>query len=92
MAQGASSRERGGQGGGLGGSAGWQPVDMPPRVKVPGAPAASDEEAAERMRTLGGLAQRLFEDLAKWRKCNRRLSRDRHVERPIARARERPRA
>ena len=98
VAQGTSSGERGGEGGGLGGSAGWQPGDMPwrgdmpLRVKVPGAPAASEEEAAERMRILGGLAQRLFEDLAKWRKVTRRLSRDRQVERPIARARERYRS
>ena len=92
VAHGASSRKRGGKGVGLDGLADGQPLDMPLRVKVPGAPAASDKEAAERMRTVGGLAQRLFEDLAKWRKCNRRLSRDRRVEGPIARVRERRRS
>ena len=86
---GASSGERGDTVEPSGGVAGSQQRGISPRMKTSGAPAASEEEAARRMRTLSALAQQLFEQLAKWRKCNRRLSRDRRVERPIARPRER---
>ena len=86
---GASSRERGDTAEPSGGVAGSQQREISLRMKTSGAPAASEEEAARRMRTLSALAQQLFEQLAKWRKCNRRLSRDRRVERPIARPRGR---
>ena len=71
--------------------AGWQLANygaMPLRLKVPAAPAASEKEAAERMRALGSLAQQLFKELTKWRTRTRRLSRAR-PERPIARPRKR---
>ena len=95
VTQSTSEEERVAEGIGLDAFMGWQLADngaMLPRVMVPAAPAASDEEAAERMHTLGGLAQHLFEELARWRRCTLRLSRDRHLQRRIARPRKRRRS